>query len=302
MIATGAATLRCPSCFKLHPVGGGRTPLQEIAMPLLALAGHERFYNILDRAGFRYVEEVTATPDRCLLELRNVGPKLVVAVRHVIAELIPEGTGIPDDVDGPDIVAWVTQPAPVPELVGALQTLAAWAQAERGVGTLGDVLMLADGIDGLPPEVARAWDLVTRTSLRSLAEPPDEKDLSYLATELLEQVGERRRLILTERTFASQRRTYGSLAAELGVTRVRVQQLEQSACQQLAVAAAGRRYAPLHWRALTAATSASATLDPPPGSPPWMGGLLAWLAQRMQEAEGRSAPPPGQYARSPDIL
>jgi hypothetical protein len=300
--AAGATTFRCRSCLKLHPAEGGRTPLQELAAPLQALAGHERFYNILDREGFRYVEEVTATPDRCLLELRNVGPKLIAAVRHVIAELNPDGTGALDDADGLDLAAPVKQPAPIPGVTAALRTLAAWAQAERGACTMGDVFALADGVVGLPPDVTRAWDVVAGTSLRSLAEPPDEKDLPYLAEELLGQVGERRRLILTERTFASQHRTYGSLAAELGVTRVRVQQLEQAVCRQLALAAAGSRYAPLRWRALTAAGSPAGSMDPPPGSPPWMGGLLAWLAQRMQESERRSAPPPVQYARSPDIL
>ncbi|MGH3188907.1 MAG: hypothetical protein ACRDPY_09930 [Streptosporangiaceae bacterium] len=297
MTTGGAASFRCPSCDGLHAVDGGRTPLQEIAMPLLALTGQERFYNILDRAGFGYVEEVTATPDTCLLELRNIGPKLIATVRYVIASLDSGGTGAQADADGRDLAAGAMQPTPVPEVTSSLRTVAAWAQAERGARTLGEVLALADGIVGLPPDVARAWELIAGTSLRSLAGPPDEKDLPGLAEELLGRVEQRRRLILTDRTLAPRRRTYASLAAELGITSTRVRELEQSACQQLTLAAAGSRYAPLRRRALTAVTSTTRTPDPPPGSPPWMDGLLAWLAQRMQEAEYRSPSP----SRSPSI-
>ncbi len=287
MTAAGVATVRCRSCYELHPVQGGRTPLQELAAPLQALAGHHRFYNLLDREGFKYVEEVTATPDRCLLELRNAGPKLITAVRKVIEDLRHEARGTAADVVGLDLAARVTQPALLPEITGALQALAAWAQAERGARTLGDVLTLADGITYLPPDVTRAWELMTGTRLRFLADPPDEEDLPYLAEDLLQQIDQRRRLILIARTFGPDGRTYRSLAAELGVTPGRARQLEESARHQLGQAVAGDRYAPLRWRALSAAASATGTPDPLPGSPPWMGGLLAWLAQQVQEAESR---------------
>ncbi len=61
---------------------------------------------------------------------------------------------------------------------------------------------------------------------------------------------DRRRLILTSRTFAPQRRTYDSLAAEFGISRERVRQLETSALQQLAHAAVEDQYAPLAWRSI----------------------------------------------------
>jgi DNA-directed RNA polymerase sigma subunit (sigma70/sigma32) len=62
-------------------------------------------------------------------------------------------------------------------------------------------------------------------------------DLPQLACELLDEVEERRRLILTSRIFAPTRRTYDSLAAELGVGHGRLPQLEASALHQLACAA-----------------------------------------------------------------
>jgi hypothetical protein len=60
-------------------------------------------------------------------------------------------------------------------------------------------------------------------------------DLPQLARDLLDEP-EERRLLLTSRTFAPTRRTYHSLAAELGVGRERVRQLEN-----LGAAIAGRR-------------------------------------------------------------
>ncbi|SRR6266851_193106 len=273
--------MRCPSCFKPHPAPDGHTPLRVLAAPLQALAGHQRFYNLLDRTGFAYVEEVIATPDRCLLDLRNGGPKLIAAVRKVIADLHLEGTTAADDAGDWDLAARVTQPAPFQEVVGALQAMAAWAQAEPGARILGEILTLADGITGPPPDILRAWELVTGTRLPSLADPPDEEDLPYLAEDLLQQVDQRRRLILTTRTFVPDRRTCDSLAVQLGVGRERVRQLETSALNQLARAAAHDRYRPLRWRAPSAAQPGRPRATVIPGAPPWLGKMLSWLAGKL---------------------
>jgi hypothetical protein len=202
-------TFRRPSCSELHPVLDRRTPLHVLAAPLHTLTGQTRFYNMLDREGFRYVEDVAATPDDCLRDMRNADPKFIAAVRKVIADLHVEGT--PAVADSGDLTAQVVQPVPVPEVTRALQAMAAWAQAEHGARTLGEVLTLADSIPGLPPDLARAWERITRTSLRSLADPSGAEDLPRLAEELLQQVEQRRRLILTARTFARDRRTYASV-------------------------------------------------------------------------------------------
>ena len=86
LIAAGAA----PG-WELHPVPGGRTALHVLAAPLFRLSGQQRFYNLLDRAGFAWAEEVAATPDACLLELRNSGPKFIAAVRQALSELGIDG-------------------------------------------------------------------------------------------------------------------------------------------------------------------------------------------------------------------
>ena len=197
----------------VHPVPAGRTPLHVLAGPLHRLSGSSRFCNLLEREGFGYVEEVAVTLEGCLLEFRNSGPRFITAVRQVIADL---GFG------------------------GA--EARTWAVAERGAQELGDLLALAPGVGDLPSDVARSWDRIRRLSLQMLAGAAlADGDLPRLARELIDELEERRRLILTSRTFAQTRRTYDSLAAELGVGRDRVRQLEASALQQLAGAAARHR-------------------------------------------------------------
>ena len=86
LITTGAV-----SGWALHPVSARRTPLRVLAGPLHSLSGSNRFYNLLEREGFAYVEEVAATPEGCLLELRNAGPRFIATLRRVIADLESAG-------------------------------------------------------------------------------------------------------------------------------------------------------------------------------------------------------------------
>jgi len=63
---------------------------------------------------------------------------------------------------------------------------------------------------------------------------------------------------------------YDGLAAELGVSRERVRQLETSALEQLAQAAMNDLYAPLRWRAASAARADARPVAEIPGAPSWM--------------------------------
>ena len=269
--------------WQLHPVPPGRTPLEALAGPLLRRTGSRRFYNILERHGFAYVEDVAATPDECLLELRNSGPRLIAAVRAVISELGPE-----DDTAGPagnsgagpvrGLAA--TPPALPPDIAAALPVIAAWGIAERGARALGNLLTLAPAAAGMPPDVARCWDRLAQLSLRPLAGPAEpDGHVARLAAELLGETDERRRLILTSRTFAPGERTYDSLARELGISRERIRQLEGDALTRLTQAARHNRYAPLRWRAASAAQNGVA-LPALADAPPWMAKLLFWLASK----------------------
>ena len=279
LIATGAA----PG-WELHPVPDGRTALHVLAAPLYRLSGQQRFYNLLDREGFAWAEEVAATPEACLLELRNSGPKFIVAVRRALSELGLDGVaGSPEGAGERHDPGQASSPPAMPaEVARALQLAARWAVAERGASTFGDLVTLAPGIAELPPEVARSWDRIRQVGLQALTgTAPADPGLPELAGRLLGEVADdRRRLILTSRTFAPQRRTYDSLAAEFGVSRERVRQLETSALEQLTQAAMDDLYAPLRWRAASAARADAGAATEVPGAAPWIGRLLSWLAEK----------------------
>ena len=70
--------------WQLRPVPVGRTPLSELAGPLLTASRSNRYYNLLDRNCFSTVEEVAATPSECLGSLYQAGPKMVTAVHEVL--------------------------------------------------------------------------------------------------------------------------------------------------------------------------------------------------------------------------
>jgi len=254
-----------------------------LAGPLLHRSGSMRFYNILERNGFACVEEVAATPDACLLELRNSGHRLVATVRAVISDLGSAHTststaGSPaTDAHGSDHAA-VAVPQ---DVAAALHVIAAWAIAERGACLLGDLLTLAPATNGMPADVACQWKRLARLSLRPLVGPARPcKNLTQLAQELLGETDERRQMILISRTFAPEPRTYDSLASELDISRERVRQLEEYALIRLTRSAQADQYAPLRWRAASVARDRSAVHTMAADAPPWMAKLLSWLASK----------------------
>lgn len=267
--------------WELHPVPGGRTPLHALAAPLRRLSGNGRFYNLLDRSGFACVEEIAATPDECLLDLRNGGPRFVAAVRQAISGLTPDTASPAGGTAAAGREPGARQlPALAPGTLRALQVAAAWAVAEQGARTAGDLIAAVGETPELPPDVAAAWDRIRQLDLRQVAGPLlPGAGLAGLAGELLAEVGQRRQLILTTRTFApSPRRSYVSLAAELGISRERVRQLEADALGKLAQAADDDRYAPLRWRATSAAWPGTKPPRSAEDAPTWMEGLLRWLS------------------------
>src|SRR5712692_10256902 len=178
LIAAGAA----PG-WELHPVPGGRTALQVLAAPLYRLSGQQRFYNLLDRAGFAWTEEVAATPEVCLLELRISGPKFITAVRRALSELGVDGASAsPGSAGERRDPGQASSPPAVPaEVARALQLVARWAVAERGASTFGDLLTLAPGVAELPPDVARSWDRIGQLGLQALTgTAPAGRDLPEL--------------------------------------------------------------------------------------------------------------------------
>jgi Sigma-70, region 4 len=273
--------------WDLHPVPAGHTPLHVLAGPLHQLSGSDRFCNLLERNGFTWVEEVAAMPQMCWSDLRNCGTRFIDAVRQVIGELhlddaqvtpssLPRHDGTGSAAGGPVLSAGLPTAA-----AKALEVIAAWAITEYGARCLGDLLTFTPGMEVLPPDITRSWDRIRQLDLATLAGTtlPDG-DLAQLARDLLDELEDRRRLILTSRTFAPTRRTYDSLAAEFGVRRERVRQLETAALLQLARVAAHDRYRPLRWRAASAAQPERAHGAAIAGALPWMGQMLSWLAEQ----------------------
>ena len=273
--------------WELHPVPAGRTPLHVLAGPLHQLSRSDRFYNLLERNGFTCVEEVAAMPEPCWFDLRNCGTRFIAAVRQALGELhlgdapvtansVPGRGGTATAANGP------VPPDGLPTAANrALEVMAAWAVAEHGARTLGDLLTLTPAVEVLPTDVARSWDRIRQLDLRTLARAAlPGGNLPQLARELLDELEERRRLILTSRTFAPDRRTYDSLAAEFGVGRERVRQLETAALLQLARIAGHDRYRPLRWRAASAAQPERAGTAAIAGAPPWLSKMLSWLAEQ----------------------
>jgi hypothetical protein len=169
-------------------------------------------------------------------------------------------------------------PALPPDIAGALQVIAAWGITERGARTLGNLLILAPAAAGMPPDVARCWDRLAQLSLRPLAGPAEpDGHVARLAAELLGETDERRRLIMTSRTFAPDKRTYDSLARELGISRERVRQLEGDGLTRLTQAARQR--------------TGGATCGPCPGTPP--PGRRSRRCSRRRPRRARSPPAAG---------
>jgi hypothetical protein len=156
--------------WKLHPVPGDTTPLHALAAPLRRHSGSGRFYNLLDRSGFAYVEEVAATPEECLMDLHNCGPRFVAAVRQAISELTAGAASLADGA-APDVREPGTRPLPAlaPATLRALQITAAWAVAEQGARSAGDLLAAVGRTRDLPPEVASAWNHIRQLDLRQFA-------------------------------------------------------------------------------------------------------------------------------------
>lgn len=68
--------------WTLHPLPATSTPLR-----VLQAALGTRYYGLLSSSDYATVEEVNATPDTALLDLRGAGPKFITAVRTAIDDL-----------------------------------------------------------------------------------------------------------------------------------------------------------------------------------------------------------------------
>jgi len=195
-------------------------------------------------------------------------------VRQAIAGLLPgDAPAITGAVPGPGGAGpgagWPGTAAGRPAAAARALQMIAWAVAEHGPwGRFSRSPPAWRTCRRMSPAAGTAWASFPPGADRDGAA---RRRPAQLACHLLGELEERRQVILTARSCAPDRRTYDSLAAEFGVGRQRVRQLETSALQRLARTAAHDRYRPLRWRAAPAARPGGAGAAAIPGAPPWLG-------------------------------
>lgn len=162
------------SGWQLQPIRPSVTPLQVLRPQLTT-----RYYGLLSRGGFSSVEEVEATPDSGLLDVRGAGPKFLDAVRTAIADL-----GLGDLADLP-----VAAPSTADQVAERRQLLGELLEPGPALRSRDFVELLARS--SIPPTALR----LIADALNSEAAPP--ADPAVVA--LLDTAGEH--AILTHYTW-----------------------------------------------------------------------------------------------------
>jgi hypothetical protein len=123
-----------------------RLPEKQVLLEEAELMLGHRAYNMLTREGFRTVEEVAATPDAALLNIRNIGPKSLAAIQDM-------ATAHEGGLLGPA----PAEKGGVVEGIGALhamttdQLVTVWAGALRELQRRGALTALPAADAGAPP-------------------------------------------------------------------------------------------------------------------------------------------------------
>ncbi len=119
-----------PGCagWRLHELPAQQTFL-EVAEPIL---GH-RAHNMLTREGFRTLEEVAATPEASLLNIRNIGKKSLATIRDAIATHLPVVAPADVPLAAADVDASADLTAMTTDELRGLWTAVVWELERRGV-------------------------------------------------------------------------------------------------------------------------------------------------------------------------
>jgi hypothetical protein len=136
--------------WKLHRLPPGKMQLRLLAQPLCRTTGSQRAYNVLERAGFGYVVEVDATPDKCLRLLNGTGKKSIAGIREAIRNL-----GLDSPHEYPADPLWQIpafdhdgQPAVELENKPPARITVAVSRATAGINGLAAILTSIAGISG----------------------------------------------------------------------------------------------------------------------------------------------------------
>lgn len=176
---------------------------------------------------------------------------------------------------------WANQP---PEWQAAVEVIGAWAATVAGRSTWADIL--APSSLPKPSEVDAAWSLLSAVAVPLGTQRPAKEVLAGF----LEELDDRRRLVLLDRVVGANRRTLGDLGSDLGVTRERVRQIESAIKTEVVQAFEnGDDWRSVRWAvdALRGRLGASAPLEARssalPGMPEPLQQIVSWLAGYRHE-------------------
>jgi len=218
------------SSYDLTPLGSLLPGLEDVGDPEPWRRDlGTRASNSLRAANIRTWPQLAGCTPLLLRQLPNLGVKTFMDIIDVVLIAWAHETPIAGDVPGQTDPRGSTLPAfrnPIADGdVEMLAELLRWFWTNRGTRTFGEVLDDAGWFspEQLPPRLREiAWLL----SARRLAETLDLEEFGAEDWAWLLSFDERKLQILEHRVVAEKRITLGQLAANMGVTRERIRQLE----------------------------------------------------------------------------
>lgn len=184
--------------------------------------GDHLAHNWLARTGAARVGDLLSFTAQDMLELRGLGPTKVRRLYDYLGRL----AGVAPAVTAFDDIAAAPTPGtpPVdPKRSDMLDVVVLWASSVAGATTWGEALEVS--AEAMPTDVASAWQELLAMELPALVET------SPMAAFLDEDP--RRCRVLLDRVASSEPRTLQEIAAEFGVTRERVRQIESKGLASL---------------------------------------------------------------------
>lgn len=195
----------------------------DLVPPLMARSSEELPRGLLpprlaNRGIARTWGELLSIPMATLLSLPSIGTRSVGALLDRVGDAARATAD------------WSARP-PLDEVRESLMLLATWAQQDRGISCLGDLIELRREHRRLPPALAGVWREIQAHVVPGPL--PDDVIGAQIET-LLGELSDRDRLVLGRRVWAVEGRwTLEQVGKELGLTRERVRQIEGSIISSL---------------------------------------------------------------------
>lgn len=211
-----------------------------------------RAQNVLGRHGIHDWFELADVSAEQLSNMRNAGAQTVKEILELalkFAASAPPSQEIELDDSVSDVDAAETDfDSQAAAIAAGLRSLATWAERERSVASISDLLTFSPGVD--PPEdLVDSWNQLD-IKVADLADSDQvDPSISELFEMLLTRLSEARRLVLEQRLLAEQPKTLEELGKIRGVTREAIRLDENKVKRDLEDLLASQEFAPFRWRA-----------------------------------------------------